>query len=80
MQNTQNKAWSAVETEHFYEALAQFGADMGIIQHLMAQKAEELKQQGGKPVVVKTRAQIMSKFRAEQKQNPLRINKALRLA
>ncbi|KAK6946284.1 Transcription factor TFIIIB component B'', Myb domain [Dillenia turbinata] len=62
MDKAPSTRWSKQETELFYEAVRQFGSDMSMIQQLFP---------------TRTRGQIKSKFKKEERQQPLRFSDAL---
>ncbi|KAK6916600.1 Transcription factor TFIIIB component B'', Myb domain [Dillenia turbinata] len=62
MDKAPSTRWSKQETELFYEAVRQFGSDMSMIQQLFP---------------TRTRGQIKSKFKKEERQHPLRFSDAL---
>ncbi|PON77383.1 TFIIIB transcription factor [Trema orientale] len=62
MDKTPSTRWSKQETELFYGALRQIGADFTIIQQLFPNR---------------TREQVKLKFKKEERQHPLRITEAL---
>eukprot|EP00268_Persea_americana_P030406 TRINITY_DN2942_c0_g1_i6.p1 TRINITY_DN2942_c0_g1~~TRINITY_DN2942_c0_g1_i6.p1 ORF type:complete len:764 (-),score=189.94 TRINITY_DN2942_c0_g1_i6:515-2806(-) len=62
MNRTPTERWSKSDTEMFYEAIRQFGADFGMIQQLFPGR---------------TRHQVKLKFKAEERKHPLQVNDAL---
>eukprot|EP00897_Mesotaenium_endlicherianum_P010327 jgi/Mesen1/9322/ME000061S08768 len=59
---TKAERWTPADTALWYKALKQFGSDFGLIQRLFPSR---------------TRRQVKSKFRAEEKLHPRRIASAL---
>ncbi|KAL4588737.1 hypothetical protein LXL04_001632 [Taraxacum kok-saghyz] len=62
MKITPRMRWSKQDTELFYEAIQQFGTDLSMIKECFPGR---------------TREQIKSKYKKEEKQHPLRLNDAL---
>ncbi|XP_057966193.1 uncharacterized protein LOC131156489 isoform X2 [Malania oleifera] len=63
MDKVPSARWSKQETELFYEAVRQFGADISMIQQLFPNR---------------TRRQVKLKYKKEERQHPSRLDDALR--
>jgi len=58
-----SEKWTAAETDEFYEAIRRYGTDFTLLEKLFAKR---------------TRKQLKSKFKREEKENPRRIDDALK--
>jgi len=58
-----SEKWSSAETDEFYEAIRRYGTDFTLLEKLFAKRS---------------RKQLKSKFKREEKENPRRVDDALK--